>query len=292
MEATAGKMAEDQNMSHITVKFLAGIEEKDKKKILEYDKISNYEFLQNIELKTSKKSDLLNIIELPKKISIPHAEIGRLPEKEGEIALDYELRNKYNIDEEIELDEEKELINFKLDKENDKDKEKKDSKEKTKDADNKNLRLKGYKYRVVGFVTSVEYMGKEMKGVSFNRQGDFAGVAYITKGNFNEVKNKYDSDSKDNKHISDIAYLRFSDLDNLKKIDKKYNDKLLAHKQYFEEAFKNRADEKFDEINNNILKKIRESEEKINDGRAELERGRREISTAKIRILEAEEKYR
>lgn len=281
MEATAGKMAEDQNMSHITVKFLAGIEEKDKKKILEYDKISNYEFLQNIELKTSKKSDLLNIIELPEKISIPHAEIGRLPEKEGEIALDYELRKKYNIDEEIELDEEKELINFKLDKDKDK-----------KENDNKDLRLKGYKYRIVGFVTTVEYMGKEMKGVSFNRQGDFAGVAYITKGNFNELKNKYDLDSKENKHISDIAYLRFSDLDNLKKIDKTYNDRLLAHKQYFEKIFENRPDEKFDEINNNILKKIRESEEKINDGKAELERGRREISRAKIRILEAEEKYR
>ena len=112
MRKTLDDFTEETNMSHMMIQFTTGIEEKDKRKILEYDEISDSEFLKAIELKTSVDDNLINLIELPKSISKPKILEGKYPEKQGELLLDNSLKDKINIGDKILFNKEEETLNF------------------------------------------------------------------------------------------------------------------------------------------------------------------------------------
>ena len=151
MRYTLDEFTNETNMSHMMVQFTTGIEEKDKEKILEYEEISDFEFLKAIELKTKIDDKLINLISLPEKISRPRVLEGKYPENQGEILLDNALKDEVNIGDKIQFKHEEETLKFILDdvKTND-----------TNIKEEKELRLKTYEYEVVGFCIVPEYLGE------------------------------------------------------------------------------------------------------------------------------------
>ncbi len=279
MRHTLNEFTKETNMSHIFVQFTNGIEEQDEKNILNYEELSDAEFLKAIELKTKEEDNLMNLIELPERISIPKIMEGRYPNKEGEILLDYSLINEYKIGEKISFRREEQTLKFTLDnlKEKDSDKNKKD--------EEKELRLNNYTYEIVGFVITPEFLGVVDKGQSFSKYGEYYSFGYIIKDNFKEIK-----DEKENLKTQ-IAYLKFKNLDDMKVSDLGFEARSIRHKEYLEELFAERPDEIFNEMNDNILIELKKAEEDIEKGKKEFKDAEEEIIKNKIKIENSWEEY-
>ena len=277
MRYTLDEFTNETNMSHMMVQFTTGIEEKDKEKILEYEEISDFEFLKAIELKTKIDDKLINLISLPEKISRPRVLEGKYPENQGEILLDNALKDEVNIGDKIQFKHEEETLKFILDdvKTND-----------TNIKEEKELRLKTYEYEVVGFCIVPEYLGELDKGKSFSRYGDFYSFGYIAQNNFNILKD----DKENNK--TQIAYLRFKNLDNMKVSDLGFEARSIRHKEFLEKEFKNRPNELFNEMNNNILDELAISEDEIYNAKKDIKKAEDDIVKAKAKILEGWIEYR
>ena len=283
MRKTLDDFTEETNMSHMMIQFTTGIEEKDKRKILEYDEISDSEFLKAIELKTSVDDNLINLIELPKSISKPKILEGKYPEKQGELLLDNSLKDKINIGDKILFNKEEETLNFILEEnhnelENSSINVSKKDKGKDKDKD-KESRLSTYEYKVVGFCITPEYLGEKDKGQSFSKYGDFYSFGYISKDSFAKLKDKKENSK------TQIAYIRFKNLDNLETTDLGFETRSLKHKKYFETLFKNRSDELFNEMNNDILEKLDTREDEIYNAKKEIKDAESELTNARIKVL-------
>lgn len=273
MRNTLEKFTEESNMSHMMVQFTTGIEEKDKNKILEYEEISDTEFLKGIELKTEKDDKLINLIELPKKISKPKVLEGRYPEKEGEILLDNSLKEEINIGDNLVFKKEEKTLQFILDD------DKKESDNKTED------KLIIYNYTVVGFCITPEYLGEEDKGQSFSKYGEFYSFGYISRQNFTILK-----DVKENLKTQ-LAYLKFKNLDNIKISDLGFESRSIKHKKYLEKVFDNRPDELFNEMNNNILDEISVKEKEIDKVKKDFKKANNEILKNKADIITGWDEY-
>lgn len=285
MRNTLEVLTDETNMSHMMVQFTTGIEEKDKKKILEYDEISDSEFLKAIELKTQADDKLINLIQLPEKISKPRVVEGRYPENSGELLLDNGLKEEINIGDKIIFKKEEKSLNFILDEADFNNKEISVSKngsdkEKDKKKEDKEDKLLTYEFEIVGFCITPEYLGELDKGQSFSKYGDFYSFGYISKTNFNKLKDKKE-DAK-----SQIAYLRFKNLDNMKISDLGFEARSIRHKTYLDKEFENRPNELFNEMNNNILDELAIKETEISDAKKELKKAEEEITKARSKILE------
>lgn len=295
MRYTLDELTAETNMSHMVVQFTTDIEEKDKEKILEYKEIADFEFLKTIELKTKEDDKLINLIELPERISKPKVLEGRYPEKQGELLIDNGLRSEISIGDKLIFKKEEESLKFILDdttingtneKDKDKVKEVDKNKEKDKEKETKEPRLQTYEYEVVGFCITPEYLGQFDKGRSFSRYGDFYSFAYISKSNFNNIK-----DIKEN-NKTQIAYLRFENIQNMKTLDLGFEKRSIRHKEYLEKVFANRPKELFNEMNDNILDELAIKEKEIFDAKKELKNAENEIVKGKIKILEGWQEYK
>lgn len=286
MEYTLNEFSKETNMSHLVIQFTTGIEEKDKNKILEYNQILEAEFLKSIELKTKEDEKLINLIELPEKISRPKVLKGRYPENKGELLLDNSLNGEYNIGDKILFKKEEKSLNFNLDDTSINGNKKEENENINKDEKNiENLRLEKYEYEIVGFCITPEYLGELDKGRSFSRYGDFYSFAYILKDNFKSLKDK-NEDSK-----TQIAYLRFKNIKDMNMLDLGFYKRSIRHKEYLEKQFTNRPKELFNEINNNILEELEKKEKEINDAKKELKDAENKIIDGKLKIIEGYEEY-
>ena len=286
MKHTLNEFSKETNMSHLVVQFTTGIKEEDQELILEYDEISDAEFLKVIELKTEKDDKLINLIELPKKISIPKILEGRLPINSGELLLDNSLNTKFNIGDKIVFKKEEKTLIFDLEDTSFKNDEEKISKKNSKKIEEKEeRRLNTYEFEVVGFCIVPEYLGELDKGRSFSKYGDFYSFAYISKENFNNIKDKEENNK------AQIAYLRFKNIEKMNTLDLGFEKRSVRHKEYFENKFKDKPDELFNEINDNILEELAKKEREINDVKKELKDAEKKITKGKIKIIEGLEEY-
>lgn len=289
MRYTLNDLSNETNMSHLVVQFTTGIEEKDKEKILKYDEIVDSEFLKAIELKTKEDDKLINLIELPEKISKPRIIDGKYPTNIGEVLIDNSLNGEFKIGDKLIFKHEEKSLNFNLDdtsfnneeKDKSKDKEEKKVEEKKKE----DLRLNKYEFEIVGFCITPEYLGELDKGRSFSRYGDFYSFGYILNNNFNNIKDKKENTK------TQIAYLRFKNIQEMNTLDLGFEKRSVRHKEYLENQFADRPKELFNEMNNNILDELAIKTQEIEDAKDELRKAKDEITKGKLKILEAYEEY-
>lgn len=242
-----------QKMYDIYISSLAGIDEKDIEAIEKVGDIRDRQYGYYTDVALDDLKIFVRINSLSDKISIPEVIEGRLPEKAGEIALEYTPK----------LDHIKVGDDITFEKESDKLKEDKDKDD-----------LKNYTYKVVGKIISSDFMIQNQKGISESSSGSLSSVAYVTEDNFD----------KDN--YSFVKYT-FNGTENLITDSTKYKKITDGKRSEIKALLEPRAAKKFDEIKQKNKEKIDDAKKKIDDGRKELKDGEQKLKDAEDKINQA-----
>lgn len=245
-----------ENMYDIYVSSPLGLNEDDINQIRGIPGIKDKFLGYYTDLNLKKNKLNVRVNSLSDTISVPEVKVGRLPENEGEIAIEYTPKT-----ESIKVGD-----NITFEHESDKFKDDKDK-----------LDLKNYKYKVVGKVLSTDFLLQANKGVSETSTGLIDTVGYVLKDEF--LKKDY----------SFIKYTLKS-TEGLDEESSKYKDLTNAKKEDIKELLEPRAKIKFDEIKEKNQKKINDASKEINDGKKKLADAKKKLEDAKAELLDGEKK--
>lgn len=181
---------------------------------------------------------------------------GRLPEKNGEIALDNvkKITKKYKIGDEVTF-----------------------TGGEGKDADLKN-NFQQLTYKIVGFVNSPMYIETYTRGTSSIGKGTIDGFGVISETNF-----KLDYYTE--------AYLTFKNTQKLQAYSTKYEEQIEKNQKAVKEAVKQRPKLRLAEIKAEAENKLTDGQQKIADAKAQIESGQQQLDAAKIKLDAGEVAY-
>lgn len=258
MRTSIEKHIDTQNMYDIYVSSPIGLNEDDINQIKDIPGIKEkfLGYYTDLSLKENKLNVRVN--SLSDTISVPEVMEGRLPEKDGEIAIEY--TNKTS---DIKIGD-----RIKFAHESDKFKDDKDK-----------LDLKNYEFEVVGKVISTDFLLQANKGVSESSTGLIDTIAYVLKDEF--LKEDY----------SFIKYTLKSTED-LSEDSSKYKNITNSKKEDLKELLEPRAQIKFDELKEKNQAKIDDASNEINDGKKKLADAEKKLSDAKKELQEGEIKLK
>ena len=155
----------DQKMYDLRISSPVGINDEDMEALKNIKGIKEMETGYYTDISLGHEKINFRVSSLSDKISVPEIKEGRLPEKFGEIAIEFTPKTDgIKIGQKI-----------KFERESDKLKEDKDRND-----------LKTYEFTVVGKVISTDYLIQANKGVSEISTGTIETVAYVTKENFDK----------------------------------------------------------------------------------------------------------
>ena len=231
-----------------------GLDDKDLEIVKNISNLKDYEVGYNFDVETKDKNDLIRMNSLTDKVSTVELESGRLPKTDDEILLDKELKNKYKIDDTI-----------KFQKENIEDEEE--------------YSLKNYEYRVVGFITSPEYVDNINLGNSSIGDGIISGFAFVNKENFNS-------------ELYSSIKITLKDLEGLNYSEENYRGIAKKHKNELEDSLVFRKDEVFLEKKNEITKEISDGEKELNNAKEKIEDAEKEIEDGKKKISDGYKEFK
>lgn len=107
MKETINVFSENQNRYDIKISNYYGLDKFDYNIINNYKHIKEKEYGNEEYYFLNNDKDIIKIESITDKISIPFINIGRLPANKDEIILEYENKNKYNLNEYINIDNKK-----------------------------------------------------------------------------------------------------------------------------------------------------------------------------------------
>ncbi len=253
---TANKYFDEQNLMDLKVQSTMGI---DKGDIDEFKKIKGVDYVEPIYSKDvliGGEGLLLKLISYDSnnKLNKYVIESGRLPEKNGEIALDSKesIKQLYKIGDKISFssDNSKELSD----------------------------EIKNKTYKVVGFVKSPMYIGNYERGTSAIGKGRVDGFGLISESEFKMP-------------VYTEAYLTFNDLKGLNSYSEKYNDLLNNHIKEVESVTKERGVLRLDDIKKEANDKLLKAKNDIIKAKNELKKAESKLNESKKKINEGREKY-
>ena len=178
---------------------------------------------------------------------------GRMPGKQGEIALDAtgSYKSNYSIGDQVELT--------------------------TDDKENPlSDKLKKTSYKIVGFVNSPQYIENFTRGNSTVGKGTLDGFAVIPEANF-------DLD------VYTEAYLTFSDTTSLEAYSEEYEDKVDDYQSEIENMTKELPQKRLESIQKEAQieidkgqKELDEAKEKLADGQKKLDEAKKDLSEGRV----------
>ncbi len=248
---------ESYNYHDVTVTSTMGLVENDEVIIATNTNVEDFEMVKSIDVFQKGTSNIIRVEAVPEKITKLILMEGRLPKKKNEIVLGYDyFKDKLSLDEDIEF------------------------------VDSKNSdkieELSLNKYKVVGFVRSLDYFTFDSREVSTIGSGIITSFGYVESSDF-EI-NYYTK--------ARILGIGLKELDSSSKEYEIETQNLLDS---LEESFKDRPKTRIVEIRKEADEEIKEAESEIEkakkeleDARIELEEGRSELDDGKIKLLEAE----
>ncbi|NLY09553.1 MAG: FtsX-like permease family protein [Tissierellia bacterium] len=245
MRATADKAIAQEKTFDLKLESTYGLNEDDKKVIVDFAGNSEVEFGYSKDLVTTNK-DVIRIESLSNSISVPTVVNGRLPVEKNEIILDVDLADKYPI---------KSVITF------------------HKETDKVGLREEGdydlisYNFTVVGYAHSMDYMNSSQKGSSLVGTGSLNGFAYVLLEAF----------EMDNYSFAKIDYPELKDVSSASSIyQKTVTDKSSELKTLFTAT----KDDRLQGVQQEILDSISDGEKKVLDAKKELADAQIELDDA------------
>ncbi len=253
---TANSYFTEQNLMDLKVQSTMGL---DKSDIDELKKINGVDIVEPIYSKDvliGREGMLLKLISYNKNNELNKyvIESGRLPEKDGEIALDSKetIKNSYKIGDKIK---------FSYD-----------------NSERLNDEIKDKTYEIVGFVKSPMYIGKYERGTSNIGKGRVDGFGVISESEFKMP-------------VYTEAYLTFNNLKGLNSYSEKYDELLNNNKKEVEDITKNQGSIRLDDIKKEANDKILKSKNELKKAKDELKKAEDKLNESKNKLDEGKEKY-
>ena len=246
----------DQNMYDLQISSPVGINDEDMEALGKITGVKEMDTGYYTDIALGGEKINFRVSSLSDRISVPEIKEGRLPEKFGEIAVEYTPKTDgIKIGQKISFE-----------KESDKLKEDKDRDD-----------LKTYEFTVVGKVISTDYLIQANKGVSEISTGTIDTVAYVTKENFD-------------KDVFSFVKYTFKSTEGVNSDSDKYENITSVKKSDAIEILEPRASIKFAEIKDKNQKKIDDASKEIRDGRKELQDAEDKLADAKEKLEDGKKK--
>lgn len=157
MRQTANNYYTSHKMADAVIKSTSDISKSDQDKIKKFNHIKTIEFTNNTDGLISGSNQSIRVQAKTTKLSINKLASGRLPKKDNEIALSSRAKTKYKIGDYITLNNK---------------------------SHNELSSLKHSKYKIVGFVTSADYLLKQNLGATNVGTGQIDTYGVVTKEAF------------------------------------------------------------------------------------------------------------
>lgn len=188
-----------------------------------------YGYFKDVVLKDS--TDAFRLLSKPKDISTYEVVKGKLPSKQGEIALSSVYQDKYKIGDKISFSE--------------------------KEGDNGKDVLKEHTFTITGFVQSSEILSSVDLGSSTAGSGELKGYAVVPESSF-------DSD------VYMIARLAYKDVHSANPYTQDYTDKVSKHEDELEKLVKNQPAKRLKELKADPQAKIDQQTSQLQTAETEL----------------------
>lgn len=188
-----------------------------------------YGYFKDVVLKDS--TDAFRLFSKPKDISTYEVIKGKLPSKQGEIALSSVYQDKYKIGDKISFSE--------------------------KEGDNGKDVLKEHSFTITGFVQSSEILSSVDLGSSTAGSGELKGYAVVPESSF-------DSD------VYMIARLAYKDVSTANPYTQDYTDKVSKHEDELEKLIKNQPANRLKELKADPQAKIDQQTSQLQTAETEL----------------------
>lgn len=251
MRKSLNNSLEEYKHPDLIVRSTYGLDYEDETLFRKEEGIDKINFIKATDLKIS--DDIIRLKEYNSEIPKSVITEGKFPSKDDEIILDENLKEKFNIGDELSFS----YIND----------EQKD--------DQKMARLK---YKLVGFYKSSDHFMEDMKEISPLGKSEIAGFAYVLPNNF--LSDKY--------HEANIVY---KDLLTLDKTSSTYIKKINGKKSDLEYRIKNRPDQVLNKIKKDADKEISDAEADLTDAEKKLSDNEKKLNESKIDLDEGFRKY-
>lgn len=160
MRSAGNDYYQEHNMADAVIKSNSNINKADQNKLRNLKHIQNIEFTKSTDGIIDGTNTSIRIQETTSKLSKSKISSGRLPNKSNEIALNNKDSQNYHIGDHITL----------------------------KDKDNKKIsKLKNSKYKIVGFITSADYLLKQNLATTSVGTGQIDTYAVVSKSAFKSL---------------------------------------------------------------------------------------------------------
>ena len=209
MQHTATDYFTKHQTADLTLTGSYGLNQSDQDLINQVSSDANieYGYFKDVVLKNS--FDAFRLYSKPKDISTYEVVKGKLPNKQGEIALSSVYQNKYKIGNKIDFSEKKD--------------------------DNGKYVLKEHSFTITGFVQSSEILSSVDLGSSTAGSGELKGYAVVPESSF-------DSD------VYMIARLAYKDVNTANPYTQDYADKISKHKNELKKLVKDQPAKRLKEL--------------------------------------------
>lgn len=253
---TANSYFTNQDLMNLKVQSTMGLDKSDIDKLKKIKGIDSVQPMYTKDALIGKEGTLLKLISYNNKNKINKyvVESGRLPEKNGEIALDSSdvIKNSYKIGDEIKF-----------------------SSDNSKSLDDD---IKSKTYKIVGFVKNPMYIQELERGTSNIGKGKIDGFGVISESEFKMP-------------VYTEAYLTFNDLNGVDSYSKEYEKLLDKHIKEVKNVTKNQAVVRLDDIKEEANKKLSKAKNEIKDAKDKLKEAENKLNDSKDKINEGKEKY-
>lgn len=258
MRATAENFYDQTNLADMTLTSTWGLDESDQDLLEKNKQLDDveYGYLEDVTLKDTDTS--MRIFSAPEEISQYEVVEGNMPQKNNEIALDYQQQDHFDLGDTIKLEQEKSG----------------DSENET-DESSPEI-LKRTTYKVVGFVKSSEITETSNIGQTTVGTGQLDSYGVVSEENF-------DSD------VYMIARMNFSDTRGLNAYSDKYDRLIRKHQKSVEKLFDDQSEKRLADVKEDRQQEIDDGWKKIKDTKQKLKDAKTQLDKAQEQIQEGQE---
>ncbi|MCF1584444.1 FtsX-like permease family protein [Tetragenococcus koreensis] len=258
MRATAENFYDQTNLADMTLTSTWGLDESDQDLLEKNKQLDDveYGYLEDVTLKDTDTS--MRIFSAPEEISQYEVVEGNMPQKNNEIALDYQQQDHFDLGDTIKLEQEKS-----------------DDSENETDESSPEI-LKRTTYKVVGFVKSSEITETSNIGQTTVGTGQLDSYGVVSEENF-------DSD------VYMIARMNFSDTRGLNAYSDKYDRLIRKHQKSVEKLFDDQSEKRLADVKEDRQQEIDDGWKKIKDTKQKLKDAKTQLDKAQEQIQEGQE---
>ncbi|WP_236029434.1 ABC transporter permease [Bifidobacterium miconisargentati] len=245
MQITGTEFYGDNNLADVTVISDYGLTRDDEDIIRTTDGVRQAEFGYFKDVTIAGSEHSLRIYSTPRTVSTYQVVEGRLPAKDGEIALDAKEHDWFAVDSTIAIDEQPDIAGDTV--------------------------LTHTKFTVVGFVNSSEAVSNLNMGQSTSGSGELNGYAVVPATTF-------DSD------VAMIGRVTFTDTQDVDYWTAEYRDRVQAHKNTLTKRLANQPKARAASIKEDRRTQIDKAQQQVDDAKQQLADAEQQLADAKTQI--------